>query len=65
MPKLCCFEIWQPSWTSEAILNPTKNFFSMNYVQLKYKLNQKTERKKFKTHRVLVEKPVLGHFENL
>jgi hypothetical protein len=38
MPKLCYFEFQPAYWKSDAILNLAKNFSSVKYVRLKYKL---------------------------
>jgi hypothetical protein len=40
------FEFRPPSWTSDAILNITKNLSSMKYVRLKYKLKSKNRTQK-------------------
>jgi hypothetical protein len=44
MPKLFYFAFWPPYWTSDPILNLTKNFSSVKYVSNTIS-NQKTERK--------------------
>jgi hypothetical protein len=46
MPKFCYFEFRPPCWTSDAILNPAKNFSSVKYVELKYQIKSKNRMQK-------------------
>jgi hypothetical protein len=64
MPKLSSFEFRPLSWKSYAILNQTKKIFyetCPTWIQAQI---QKQNAKMFKTHWVIVEKPVFSHLEN-
>jgi hypothetical protein len=67
MSKLCYFEFRPAYWTSDAIWNLTKNFSSVKYVRLKYKLKSKTERKNVPNSlsaESWSKKPIFSYFEN-
>jgi hypothetical protein len=65
MLKFCHFEFRPAFWTSDAILNLTKNFCSVKYFWLKYNLKSLNRTQKSSKHTELWLKILIfSHFEN-